>query len=164
VILIRICLPLLFLSILVILAGCQKTASTQPVYWSATKEEALSHYKEQLPRVNETYLELMLTTGDSVVLVQRKPSTYAIGEFYRNQGQYAFERTSAWVVIENTTGAMWGFTTKAGTDYKLKIAKSREDTSSFYNEAVGVYLTVSEGDREYNDKNATNIIAAASLL
>ncbi|MFC5404317.1 hypothetical protein [Cohnella soli] len=161
-ILIRIRFPLLFLSILLFLVGCQKTASTQPVHWSATKEEALSHYKEQLPRVNETYLELMLTTGESVVLVQRKPSTYAIGEFYMNQGQYAFDRTSAWVAMGNTTGAMWAFTTKAGTDYKLKIAKSREDTSSFYNKALGVYMTVSEGDREYNDKNVTNLIAAAS--
>lgn len=160
-ILIRICFSLLFLSILLILSGCQKTSSTQPVQWSATKEEAISHYK---PQVNETYLELMLTTGDSVVLVQRKPSTYAIGEFYRDQGQYAFERTSAWVAIENTTGAMWAFTTKAGTDYKLKIAKSQEDTSSFYNEAVGVYVMVSEGEREYNDKNATNLIVSASLL
>ncbi|RIX59207.1 hypothetical protein D3P08_03355 [Paenibacillus nanensis] len=122
------------------------------------------HYKEQLPRVDETYLELMLTTGDSVVLVKQNQSFYAMGEIYRNQGEYTFERTSAWVDIGNTTGAMWAFTTKAGTGYKLKIAKSQEDTSSFYNEAVGVYLTVSDGDREYNDINVTNLISAASVL
>lgn len=152
--------------VLIGISGCQQPKESgleAKQFWADTKEAAVAYYKEEESE-KANLLELTLRSEESIVLMKREPDTYAIGEFSLRNHQYRFERTSAWVAIENTTGAMWEFQTKAGHAYALKISKAKEDRSAVYRDEMKAYLTVTSGKRTYQETNAINEIVSTSVL
>jgi hypothetical protein len=89
---------------------------------------------------------------------------YYLGEVAKSKEKYSLSRISGGVDIGNTTGAMWEFKTFKGNLYTLKITKNKQDADSIYNKEFGLYISIVNGKRNYEDKNTVNVIRSNQII
>jgi hypothetical protein len=155
---------LLLLVLLLLITACSKEEKPQLNLFD-TKEQAIHHYVAEESYANESFLELVLDTDETIVLIRQSKDVYSLGELAESNGKFSFTRISAWFDIGNTTGAMFNIkTVKGGNVYTIKLSKELQDLQSIYSEDYGIYLTVVEGERAYEDINAINAIRSIEKI
>ncbi|MNW53770.1 hypothetical protein D3C74_313440 [compost metagenome] len=152
---------ILLLVMFIFVSGCKINGSNQ--HFFETKDESITNYIEE-NSFKGSILEIDLEGQETVLLFKQMKDVYYLGEVAISKEKYSLSRTSDGVDIGNTTGAMWEFKTFQGNDYTLKISKNKEDSDSIFNKEYGLYISITNGKRQYEDKNTVNIIRSNQII
>lgn len=152
---------ILLLVLFISVSGCKTDGSNQQLF--ETKDESIKNYIEE-NSYKSSILELELEDQETVLLFRQMKEVYYLGEVAISKKKYHLSRTSDGVDIGNTTGAMWEFKTLKGNVYTLKVSKNKEDLDSIFNNEFGLYVSIVNGKRKYEDKNVVNVISSNQII
>ena len=152
---------ILLIVVFIFVSGCQPGASNLILF--ETKDESIKNYIEE-NSLKGSILEIDLENQETVLLFKQMQDKYYLGEVVKSKEKYSLLRISDGVAIGNTTGAMWDFKTFRGNVYTLKISKNKEDSDSIFNKEFGLYVSIVNGKRNYEDENTINVISSNQII